>query len=45
MICLVGCKSDIPSIISVEDVAKKYKGIKHVLTSAKTNTNVTETFK
>jgi hypothetical protein len=29
----------------MEDVAKKYKGIKHVSTSAKTNTNVTETFK
>jgi len=40
-IYIVGCKSDLEKKISEEDVAKKYKGIKHFVTSSKNNIGVT----
>ena len=44
LIYIVGCKGDLEHRITQEDIAKKYKGIKHFLTSAKMNKNVTQTF-
>ena len=44
LIYIIGCKGDLDRKINDEDVGKKYKGIKHFITSSKTNKGVLEAF-
>ncbi len=44
LLYLFGCKADLEKKVLEDDVGKKYKGIKHFMTSAKTDQGVKEAF-